>query len=61
MLSETIGKLVRVMNVPQTDSIIVGIVTAVDMLRYKVLVQPHFGEAKWCDGEHVHVLMESDL
>ena len=61
MLSDTLGKLVRVMNVPRTDSVIVGIVTAVDMLRYKVLVQPHFGDAQWCDGECVSVLMESDL
>lgn len=61
MLSEMIGKLVRVMNVPQTDSVVVGYVIAVDMLRYRMLVKPAFGEEKWCDAEHAHVLMESDL
>lgn len=61
MLSEMIGKLVRVMNVPRTDSIIVGKVIAVDMLRYKALVQPLYGDAQWCDAEYIAVLMESDL
>lgn len=61
MLSDLIGKLVRVMNVPRTDSIIVGHVIAVDILRYKLLVQPTFGDQQWCDAEFCSVLMESDL
>lgn len=61
MLSEMIGKFVRVMRVVETDSIIVGNITAVDMLKDMVLVTPAFGQAKWVRTEHIELLRESDL